>query len=379
LLIHPTTFWDGFGRIATGKREEILTSARKGKMSMAVKSWWKGPVKAEPNFENILKVLRREKPDRPTLFEFFLNPPLYRQILGLGPQDRKGDMGVTVEAFRAAGYDYATVQASDFWFHVGEVHQAASLSMNEGAVIVDRASFEAYSWPEPEKANFTNLEVGEKALSSGMKIIAHTPGGVLENVIRLVGFDSLCYILADDPVLAKDIFDAVGSRLVRYYRILLQHEAVGAIIGNDDWGFKTQPMLSPDDMRKYVVPWHRKIVETGHAAGRPVIMHSCGNLKTLMDDIIDDIGYDGKHSYEDTIQPVEEAYEQYGRRIAILGGLDVDFVIRSEPEAVYRRAKEMLERSADRGGYALGTGNSVPEYVPQEHYFAMIAAAVEGR
>jgi uroporphyrinogen decarboxylase len=54
-------------------------------------------------------------------------------------------------------------------------------------------------------------------------------------------------------------------------------------------------------------------------------------------------------------------------------------VIRSEPDAVYRRAKAMLERSADRGGYALGTGNSVPEYVPQEHYFAMIAAATEGR
>jgi uroporphyrinogen decarboxylase len=108
-------------------------------------------------------------------------------------------------------------------------------------------------------------------------------------------------------------------------------------------------------------------------------MHSCGNLKTLMDDIIDDIRYDGKHSYEDTILPVEEAYELYGRRIAILGGIDVDFVIRSEPEVVYRRSKVMLERSAERGGYALGTGNSVPEYVPPEHYFAMIAAAIEGR
>ena len=35
----------------------------------------------------------------------------------------------------------------------------------------------------------------------------------------------------------------------------------------------------------------------------------------------------------------------------------------------------MLERAARHGAYALGTGNSVPEYVPQENYFAMIAAA----
>jgi uroporphyrinogen decarboxylase len=39
----------------------------------------------------------------------------------------------------------------------------------------------------------------------------------------------------------------------------------------------------------------------------------------------------------------------------------------------------MLERSASRGGYALGTGNSVPKYIPDEHYFAMISAATEAR
>jgi uroporphyrinogen decarboxylase len=39
----------------------------------------------------------------------------------------------------------------------------------------------------------------------------------------------------------------------------------------------------------------------------------------------------------------------------------------------------MLEISANRGGYGLGTGNSVPEYVPQENYFAMISAAIDAR
>ena len=34
----------------------------------------------------------------------------------------------------------------------------------------------------------------------------------------------------------------------------------------------------------------------------------------------------------------------------------------------------MIERASKRGGYALGTGNSVPEYVPDEKYFAMIKA-----
>ena len=99
----------------------------------------------------------------------------------------------------------------------------------------------------------------------------------------------------------------------------------------------------------------------------------------MFDDIIDDIRYDGKHSYEDTILPVEKAYEQYGKRIAILGGLDVDFICRSSPDEIYQRARAMLEQSANSGGYGLGTGNSVPEYIPQEKYFAMISAAIDAR
>lgn len=57
----------------------------------------------------------------------------------------------------------------------------------------------------------------------------------------------------------------------------------------------------------------------------------------------------------------------------------MDFVCRADPQAVYTRAKAMLERTSERGAYALGTGNSVPEYVPDEGYFAMIRAALEMR
>ena len=37
----------------------------------------------------------------------------------------------------------------------------------------------------------------------------------------------------------------------------------------------------------------------------------------------------------------------------------------------------MLERAATRGGYALGTGNSVPEYIPRDKYIALLRAGLE--
>lgn len=335
----------------------------------------------QADFANVLAVLRRETPSRPTLFEFFTNNDVYRTLTGVDctgmePLDA---IRVGMRAYYRSGYDYYTLHGSAFGFPRNAQQQAASISQNEGVIIVDRATFDAYRWPNPDDFDYSRLDLLAPELPDGMQFIVHGPGGVLENVTFLVGFENMCYLLADDPELLHAIFDAVGARLVRYYEICAPHPAVGALISNDDWGFRTATMFPPEAMRDYVIPWHQRIAATIHAAGKPAILHSCGNLAEVMDDIIDVIGYQGKHSYEDAIQPVEEAYEQYGSRIALLGGIDVDFICRSTPEEVYARSAAMLERTATRGGYALGSGNSIPAYVPQEHYFAMIAAAVLNR
>jgi len=255
----------------------------------------------EPDFENVLAVLRGDCPSRPTLFEFFMNGPLYERLAwersGAGPDEKTAGPGVLVLGFRNAGYDYVTFLPPGFGFYAGDVESKHTRSLNEGAVITDRASFDAYAWPDPDAANYAALDELAAHLPDGMKLVSQGPCGILENVVRLVGYDRLCYMLVDDQTLARDVFDAVGSRLAAFYRRLAQHPAVGAVIGNDDWGFKSQPMLSPDDLRRYVFPCHKQIVKAAHAAGKPAILHSCGNLETVMDDIIDDIGYDAKHSY----------------------------------------------------------------------------------
>lgn len=349
--------------------------------------WWKGPVKAEPNFENLLKVLRRETPDRPTLFEFFMNEQLEKKVNGeadLQAPDRftqvkYGGLLRRVHAFRNIGYDYATVHVWGFGFPRAKQEQRQTISQNEGFMITDRKSFDAYAWPDPDKADYAGLDAVAKELPQGMKMLVPGPCGVLENTTFILGYENMCYLIADDERLAEDVFEAVGSRLVKFYQQVVKHPAVGGIIGNDDWGFKSQPMLSPENMRRFVFPWHKQLVAAAHAEGKPAILHSCGNLVSVMDDIIDDLKYDGKHSYEDTIMPVEQAYDVYGHRIAIMGGLDIDFIVRSTPEEVYQRAKAMLAKTAGRGGYGLGSGNSIPGYVPLENYFAMVSAATEDR
>jgi len=333
----------------------------------------------QPDFQQILRVLNRQRPQRPTLFEFFLNPRLFARATGKPNDPQWGGCEYwrnAIPAYYHFGYDYVTVHASAFGFPRPAKSHEASISLNDQPAFTDRAGFAAYAWPEPADAE-SFLDRLAADLPEGMRLIVFGPGGVLENVIGLVGYDNLCLMLADEPMLAAEVFDAVGSRLVRYYELYAPHPAACAVISNDDWGFKTQTMLSPDDLRKYVFPWHKRIVQTIHAAGKPAILHSCGQLEAVMDDIIDDMKYDAKHSYEDTILPVEQVYQRWGQRIAILGGIDVDFLCRNQPAAISTRARGLLDLTRQRGGYALGSGNSIPAYVPDESYLAMIAPAFE--
>ncbi len=196
-------------------------------------------------------------------------------------------------------------------------------------------------------------------------------------MIGLVGYENLCYLIYDEPKLVQAVFDQVGSRMVQYYEGAASIPTVGFLSSNDDWGFNTQTFLCPEDMRKYVFPWHKKIVEAAHRNGKPCLLHSCGRFDEVINDVIEDMKFDCRHSYEDNICPVEEAYERLHGRIAVAGGIDMNLLASGTPEQVYARSRAMLERTAERGGYLLGTGNSVPEYIPLENYCAMTRAALE--
>ena len=341
-------------------------------------------IKHAPNFQNVLDLLARRPTTKPVLFEFIINPGHVGRLAGEPQNLESGDsaraLRLQVKAFAAAGYDYAVTPPWLFralHFPVVGREHVESIGMAHGGVILDRESFEKYPWPDPDATDWDALDRLKSHVPDGMKLLICSDGGVLENLVKLLGFEDLCLMIEDDPGLLQEIADAIGSRLLRYYEAGLQHDCVGAAIVNDDWGFKSQTFLAPGQMRQFITPWHRRIVQAIHSTGRPAILHSCGELKLLWDDIVDDLKFDGKHSYEDTILPVEEAYEKYGSRIAILGGIDVDFLCRATPDAIYRRCKAMIERTQSRGGYGLGSGNSIADYVPAENYDAMRRAALE--
>jgi uroporphyrinogen decarboxylase len=333
--------------------------------------------KRQPVFDNILKICYKHIPTRATPFEFIINDTLLEWFAGRQRPEEQHPLAwgkFLIDAYKSAGYDYASMGAwhlDKLNFQKGISHQKATKSLNAGALITDRNSYDVYPWPE-DNNDFSILEEIYSYLPQGMKLIVCGYEGILETAIALVGYENLCLMLLEDAHLTGDIFSQIGNRIYAYYQHIVTQPAVGAVVINDDWGFKGQTMLPPESLREYIFPWYCKIVDAAHQAGKPVILHSCGNLEAVMEDIIIDINLDGKHSFEDTIIPVEEAYTRWSSRIGIFGGIDINFLVTQPTHEIEQRVRNLIQLSEKGGGLAIGSGNSIPDYIPLPNYCALL-------
>lgn len=243
---------------------------------------------------------------------------------------------------------------------------------NEHAgIITSQKDLKTLPWPEREQINMAPVEFMASLLPADMKLIVFYPG-IFEDLTTLMGFENMAIKSIEEP----ELLDAVLARLTELAAAALEqaaaHPAVGAIFFGDDMGFKTGPMLSPSFMKEWVFPCHKQLVEVCHKHGKPFILHSCGQIGLLLDDLIDVVGIDALHSFQDVIEPVEQVYQKYGDRVAILGGLDMDLLARGTEEQVRIRSRQILEACAPGGNFAFGAGNSITDYVPLGNYYAML-------
>ncbi|MFC1806717.1 uroporphyrinogen decarboxylase family protein [Planctomycetota bacterium] len=329
----------------------------------------------EPDFGRFLHAIRRdEPPDRVPFVELGVDAEIMEAVLE-GPAD-------TVEAqvgfWHALGYDYASVKAKIPWTRLRDraadtaalPHEQRDWVNVHSEAFTDRAGFEAFPWPRPQDVDCSEIEAAVRLVPEGMGVVGRV-SGVLENVMFTLGFEGLSFLLADDPELVRDCVDTVGALLLNVVEAVAGIDGVGAVFFGEDMGFKTATMISPRALRELIFPWHRRIVDAAHARGKPILLHSCGNLRAIAEDLIA-TGWDARHSWEDVIQPITEAKDLYGDRLAVLGGIDMDLLARGSEAAVRARVREVVEHCAPGGGFALGSGNTVANYVPVANYLAML-------
>ena len=361
-------------------------------------------VKRQPNFDNLRRTLLRQGPPGPVPFiELFADPATMESVLGekfpynVPPEEDDPSGSGRRPALRGhhvldmilrfcyeTGYDYvfAWTGLTFSGLHRSAAPDTASISNWPGGSrywqdetsgpIQSWKDFEQYPWQKPEEISYHALEYLNTVVPEGMKISV-TIGGIFENACWLMGLEPFAYALHDQPDLVDALCRRVGDLAAAAAATAVTIDNVGMVFLGDDMGYKTATVISPADLRRYVLPHQKRIAEIVHAAGRLFPLHSCGNLESIMADLIDDVGIDGKHSFEEVIMPIEEVYRRWGSRTAILGGVDMDLLASGSEEQVRARTRRILETCGAAGtGYCLGTGNTAANYVPVANYLAML-------
>jgi hypothetical protein len=110
------------------------------------------------------------------------------------------------------------------------------------------------------------------------------------------------------------------------------HHFVACRFG-DDLGFKSSLLTNPGTVRTHIIPQYRRVVDIVHAGGNRLLWHSCGCIFEIMEDVLA-VGIDAKHSNEDAIAPFDRWIADYGDRIGLLGGFDMDFLCANGPDVI---------------------------------------------
>jgi uroporphyrinogen decarboxylase len=347
-----------------------------------------------PDFAELERVLKGEQePRRVQLVELLIDEEVLKAIIERyldtawvphTKETRERYLQQLINVYYRLGYDFVPIaQWPPNWLNhpplrkrLGEDSADLSRGVREwveesGGLISTWDEFEQFAW-DRVKPDLSHYELATRYIPEGMKIVVST--NFFEHVFHgLLGIESLAYMIYDEPELVAQICEQWGQKVYDFYEAVVDMEKVGAIFHPDDLGFKTSTLISPDALRQYVLPWHKKYAALAHEHGKMFWFHSCGNLykSQVIKDILEDVGIDAFHSFQDVILPVVEFKACYGDRVATLGGVDVDKMARMAETDLRKYIQDILERCMRGGRYALGTGNSVANYIPLRNYFIL--------
>lgn len=335
----------------------------------------------QPDYHHIVNAARNIQPARLPLYEHIIGEGVMAQVLGCEVEplrdgnaaDVREYMRRTCAFYRRMGYDTVSFEGCI----TSVMPQSGCLYGHAAPAISDRDDFERYPWEEIEPAFFKRytpfFQALREAMPEGMKAIGGCGNGIFECVQDIVGFENLCYIAADDEDLYADLFARVGETNLRIWKRFLREfgDVYCVMRFGDDLGFKSNTMLSAADIRTHIIPQYKRIIDAVHEAGKPFLLHSCGCIFSVMEDLIA-AGVDAKHSNEDQIALFPVWVEKYGDRIGNFGGIDTDAVCRLDKPAMTEYIHNVIRQCEGCGGFAFSTGNSIPDYVPVDQYLHMV-------
>lgn len=332
----------------------------------------------KPDLNSFLSTLKREKTNRIPIAELGIHPIIKEKFLGRKITTIKDE----IDFWSNSGYDYVKIQPKVNFNQYKEEFQKKydvenqsvnrNWSSEEAGLILNDADYENYSFPKIEEISYSNFEEAVKYLPDNFGIVGQY-GDIFTMTWELMGFENFSLALFENYDLVKRINNSLGELILNLFQNMVSIPEVAALWYSDDIAFANGLIVAPETLDDLFFSWLKKIGELAKEYDKPFIYHSDGLLFDVMDKIID-CGVTVLHPIEPKAMDILEVKEKYGNYLALIGNIDVDLLSRSSKEEVIKAVKHNIETIGLTGGYCVGSGNSIPEYVNFENYLAMIEA-----
>ncbi|MBD3197730.1 MAG: hypothetical protein GF317_21945 [Candidatus Lokiarchaeota archaeon] len=236
--------------------------------------------------------------------------------------------------------------------------------------------YEAFKPPEPEsERRIKYFDYMKKIEAQNEDSISIIPSiwGIFEPVWQAFGFVNFSKLLSNQKQIRK-LFDDRGKFALELVKIFIEKGEDLGILIYDDYGYKSGLLMNPKKFKEYVLPWLKKICDFANKKGVRIILHSCGDIYPIFDDIVK-TGIDAIHPVEPTtanpLYDIFQLYEKYKNEITFIGNVSPQDLADKDPQYIEDYTQKLIKHLAPGGGFILSSGHSINPSVKLGNYLKM--------
>ena len=187
-----------------------------------------------------------------------------------------------------------------------------------------------------------------------------------------VGTETLLIAMYEEPEWCRDMFETyLDSCIGLFQKVWDAGYRFDCITWPDDMGYKNTTFFSNAMYRELLKPVHKRAVDWAHEKGIYAHLHSCGDIMTRIDDLID-IGIDALNPLEVKagMDPLKLKRE-HGHELVLHGGINA--VLWDDRDAIIAEIDRMVPALKENGGYIFSSDHSIPNSVSLENFKAIVS------
>ncbi len=232
-----------------------------------------------------------------------------------------------------------------------------------------------FAWPDPARSDLLHDACRTIAACGPQHFIVPNFGMCLfERAWSLRGFDQFLLDLMYQPAWAEEFLDRIVEIQLALVRRFIAAGVDGGYFG-DDYGAQRSMLFSPKLWRSMFKPRLAKLFEPFRNARLPVILHSDGDIRAILPDLVE-IGVTVLNPVQPEVLDPAWLSREFGRHLCFYGGISTQGVLPSGTPQQVRDATLACARTlAPEGtGLLLGPSHRMQSDIPLANVAAMLQA-----